>query len=105
MLGSAQAQADDRNLIDNAVKYAGAAEIDVRNDAHGPISINVLDRGPGIPEQSSGRSCNRSIASKRRAIAIQAAQDWDWPSPSSWRSRSTARLRCATAKVAGFRSR
>ncbi len=42
------------NLIDNAVKYAGAAEIDVRNDAHGAISINVLDRGPGIPEQELG---------------------------------------------------
>jgi len=38
-----------RNLIDNAVKYAGAAEVAVL--AQGDrVMIDVLDRGPGIPE-------------------------------------------------------
>jgi len=39
------------NLLDNAIKYAGAAELEVASDSRGTISISVLDRGPGIPEQ------------------------------------------------------
>jgi signal transduction histidine kinase len=35
------------NLVDNALKYAGAAEIVVNG-----LSIAVLDRGPGIPAAS-----------------------------------------------------
>jgi signal transduction histidine kinase len=38
------------NFIDNALKFAGAAEISVERRAEGPIVITVLDRGPGIPE-------------------------------------------------------
>lgn len=38
------------NLIDNAIKYAGAAELEVASDRDGTIVIDVLDRGPGIPE-------------------------------------------------------
>jgi signal transduction histidine kinase len=37
------------NLIDNAVKYAGAAEVQTHVE-HGGVRIEVLDRGPGIPE-------------------------------------------------------
>ena len=37
-----------RNLIENAVKYAGAAEVSVEpGSAH--VAIRVCDRGPGIP--------------------------------------------------------
>ncbi|KQP94520.1 sensor histidine kinase [Methylorubrum extorquens] len=36
------------NLIDNSIRYAGRAELDLRI-ADGSISIAVLDRGPGIP--------------------------------------------------------
>lgn len=36
------------NLLDNAVKFAGAAEIEVDRAADGSLSIKVLDRGPGI---------------------------------------------------------
>jgi signal transduction histidine kinase len=36
-----------RNLIDNAIKYAGAAEIAVQGGGDG-TSIAVLDRGPGL---------------------------------------------------------
>jgi signal transduction histidine kinase len=39
------------NLLDNAIKYAGAAEIELSNQSNGTISISVSDRGPGIPEQ------------------------------------------------------
>ena len=38
-----------RNLVENAVKYAGAAEVVVEPTAAGAC-IRVLDRGPGIPE-------------------------------------------------------
>lgn len=37
------------NLIDNALKYAGDAELSV-NRKDGDIVISVLDHGPGIPE-------------------------------------------------------
>ncbi|MEH6419871.1 HAMP domain-containing sensor histidine kinase [Pseudomonas sp. CGJS7] len=37
------------NLIDNAIKYAGAAELEVgRRGDGGAVEIRVLDRGPGI---------------------------------------------------------
>ena len=36
------------NLIDNALKFSGAAEVRVEQDA-GNIIIRVLDHGPGIP--------------------------------------------------------
>ena len=36
-----------RNLLDNALKYGSAAEVDVASDA-GKIVIAVLDRGPGL---------------------------------------------------------
>jgi signal transduction histidine kinase len=38
-----------RNLIDNALHYAGAVEASVRADAKG-IVIEIADRGPGIAE-------------------------------------------------------
>lgn len=37
-----------RNLVDNAVKYAGGAEIEVKGVGQS-VSVSVLDRGPGIP--------------------------------------------------------
>lgn len=37
------------NLIDNALKFGGSAELSVAR-AGGAVSIRVLDRGPGIPE-------------------------------------------------------
>ena len=37
------------NLIDNALKYAGAAELTVTAQPGGELAIAVLDRGPGIP--------------------------------------------------------
>ena len=46
------------NLIDNALAFGGAAEIQVRrDDAQDPaprLTIAVLDRGPGIPEDQLG---------------------------------------------------
>ncbi|WP_454851046.1 ATP-binding protein [Rhizobium binxianense] len=38
------------NFIDNALKFAGAAEISVGRSAQDDIVITVMDRGPGIPE-------------------------------------------------------
>jgi signal transduction histidine kinase len=38
------------NLIDNALKFAGEAEVNVRRTPEGWTCITVLDHGPGIPE-------------------------------------------------------
>ncbi len=38
------------NLIDNALKFAGEAEVKVGKAPDGRTCITVLDRGPGIPE-------------------------------------------------------
>lgn len=38
------------NVIDNALKFAGEAEIHVERRKQGGIAITVMDRGPGIPE-------------------------------------------------------
>ncbi|SAK71305.1 integral membrane sensor signal transduction histidine kinase [Caballeronia catudaia] len=40
------------NLVDNAIKYSGAAEVEVASRADGRAVIAVLDRGPGIPAES-----------------------------------------------------
>ncbi len=39
------------NLVDNALKFTGAAEIAVRAASSGRVTIMVLDRGDGIPEE------------------------------------------------------
>ena len=39
------------NLVDNALKFAGAAEIEVQALPAG-LAIRVLDRGPGIPQEA-----------------------------------------------------
>ncbi len=39
------------NLVDNALKYAGSAEIDVQSHADSSLSIRIMDRGPGIAEE------------------------------------------------------
>ena len=36
------------NVIDNAVRYAGSAEVSVRGEA-GHVAVEIADRGPGIP--------------------------------------------------------
>lgn len=38
------------NLIDNALKFSGAAQVQVVEQPDGAWSVQVLDRGPGIPE-------------------------------------------------------
>jgi two-component system osmolarity sensor histidine kinase EnvZ len=42
------------NLLENAVKYACAPRISLRSDAYA-IRIEVIDQGPGIPEESLER--------------------------------------------------
>jgi signal transduction histidine kinase len=40
------------NLVDNALKFGGAAEIHIAMLPDGQAAISVLDRGPGIPAES-----------------------------------------------------
>ncbi len=42
-----------RNLIENAVKYGGGAEV-VLDSSADRVAIRVCDRGPGIPEAKLG---------------------------------------------------
>jgi signal transduction histidine kinase len=44
-----------RNLVDNALKYAGSAEVQIRGSA-GAVAICVLDRGPGLPVSELARA-------------------------------------------------
>ncbi|MDB5892129.1 MAG: two-component sensor histidine kinase [Polaromonas sp.] len=45
------------NLVDNALKFAGEAEITVATARDGAVSIGVLDRGAGIPEDKLEAVC------------------------------------------------
>jgi signal transduction histidine kinase len=40
------------NLVDNALKFSGEAEIRVNEPRDGTVTLSVLDRGPGIPPES-----------------------------------------------------
>lgn len=40
------------NLVDNALTFGGAASLRVEEGTAGGVSIQVLDRGPGIPEEA-----------------------------------------------------
>ncbi|MGF6773611.1 signal transduction histidine kinase [Paraburkholderia sp. GAS199] len=40
------------NLVDNALKFGGSAEIAIAASEAGQITLSVLDRGPGIPAGS-----------------------------------------------------
>jgi signal transduction histidine kinase len=40
------------NLVDNALKYAGNAEVIIAGNPSTGVSISVLDRGPGISEDA-----------------------------------------------------
>jgi signal transduction histidine kinase len=42
-----------RNLIDNAVKYGGSADVKVAPSG-AEVAIEVCDRGPGIPQEALG---------------------------------------------------
>ncbi|MBB4862573.1 signal transduction histidine kinase [Pseudomonas nitritireducens] len=39
------------NLVDNALKFGGAAQVEIERDAQGIVCVRVLDDGPGIPEE------------------------------------------------------
>ena len=38
------------NFIDNAIKFAGSADIAVERSGEGDVVVTILDRGPGIPD-------------------------------------------------------
>ncbi|MEL1263329.1 HAMP domain-containing sensor histidine kinase [Pseudoxanthomonas putridarboris] len=75
-----------QNLIDNALAYGGGAETALRVEPDGRVCIDVLDRGPGIPEDQleavmqpfhrleSSRSRSSGGTGLGLAIAQQLAQ-------------------------------
>lgn len=70
------------NLVDNAVKYGGSAEVGTKRDDHGALCITVADRGPGIAEDELERvlqpfyrletSRNRDTGGSGLGLAIAA---------------------------------
>lgn len=74
------------NLVDNALKFAGAAEVAAYQGADAGLVIEVLDRGPGIPPEhreavllpfarlESSRNRNTGGTGLGLAIAHQLAQ-------------------------------
>lgn len=70
------------NLVDNAIKYGGSAEIGVQRDSQGAVCITVSDRGPGIPDEELERvlqpfyrleaSRNRDTGGSGLGLAIAA---------------------------------
>jgi signal transduction histidine kinase len=60
------------NLVDNAIKYGGGAEIGLASEA-GRTVVAVEDRGPGIPRSEHDKVLVRSTRSKARAIRTPAA--------------------------------
>ncbi|MDF3863199.1 HAMP domain-containing sensor histidine kinase [Pseudomonas denitrificans (nom. rej.)] len=38
------------NLVDNALKFGGSAQVEVERNSQGVVCVRVLDDGPGIPE-------------------------------------------------------
>ena len=44
-----------RNLIENAINYAGSARVAVRDADGGDVAIEISDHGPGIPETELAR--------------------------------------------------
>lgn len=68
------------NLVDNALKFGGSAQVEVGHGAGGAVYIRVLDDGPGIPEAELGEvfkpfyrvesSRNRSTGGTGLGLAI-----------------------------------
>jgi signal transduction histidine kinase len=71
------------NLIDNALKYAGSADVEIHDEADAVV-IGVGDRGPGIPEAELARVMEpfyRLEASRNRdtggtGLGLAIAQQW-----------------------------
>jgi len=93
------------NFIDNALKFAGSAEIAVERSGEGEVVVTVLDRGPGIPDdmlESAMQPFFRVETSRNRRLAEPAL---DWRLPSSWPERSVARCGSTIAWMAASRPR
>lgn len=93
------------NFIDNALKFAGSAEIKVDRRAEGTVVITVLDRGRASPTRCCKMPCSPSSGLKHRETATRAEQVSDWRSRSSSPERSAARFASITGRAAGLRPR
>ncbi len=80
------------NLIDNALKFAGSAEIEVQRRAGESIVVRVLDRGPGIPDDQLEAVLKPFFRLSNRAIAIPAEPGSAWRLPHSLPRRSAGSL-------------
>ncbi len=78
------------NLIDNALKFGGSAEIEVQRRPEGTVTIKVLDRGPGIPEDQLEAVLRPSSAWSNHAAGIRAGPGSASQSPNSSRRSSAA---------------
>ena len=71
------------NLIDNALKFAGEAEVSVERTPEGRTSSPCSITGPASRKTSSSLSCSHSIVSNSPATAIPVEPASAWPSRTS----------------------
>lgn len=70
-----------RNLIDNAVRYGGAASLMLTlKQEPGMAVIKIADKGPGLPEGQREAVVDPSCAKRGPAAATRAASAWVLPS-------------------------
>ena len=104
-----------RILIDNAIRYGGGEPIRV-TAAEGALhaTVEVADRGQGVPARSASRSSSASTAgaaAARRAASgsgsrSAASSPSAWAAPSRWRTaRAAARASCSRSPPPGRRRR
>ncbi len=93
------------NLVDNALRYAGEPiEIETLK-APGGVTVEVRDRGPGIPADR-GRAHEASVHAPRRcARAAPAAPAWASRSSSGSRAPTAARSSSCRATGGGLVAR
>lgn len=71
------------NLVANAIRYGGEARIELI-DGHDAVQIDIVDRGPGIPERDLERVLEPFFfGSNNPATGTLAVQGSGWPLPTT----------------------
>jgi CheY-like chemotaxis protein len=90
------------NLVDNALKFGGAAEITIATGHDGQATVCVLDRARAYRVSRWKRCSSRSIGWRRRVTGIPAAPVLVLPLHGNSRLRWTRPLHCTIASTAAL---
>ena len=83
-----------RNLIDNAVKYAGApprVEVSLHRRADGKVLVRIADNGRGIPPHLRRKIFGRFVRLGWNWSGRSPAPAWGCTSPGRWCGATAAR--------------